>query len=750
MTDQKNFQKLYIFLASPADVAKERAYVHTAVVELNKTGSGAAHAQGIQFEVLGYDTHVSPDMGRAQAVTFDQLTPDNWDIFIGILWQRFGTPSGAVDSQTGEEFRSGTIEEFTRAYELWQQHGSPRILFYRSKQSVNYFELRPDQKQALEKVEAFFTQFGPKANHPGYYRTYQTPEDFEKAVRQDLMQFLLNYQKSDRQPTQPPVDRTPAPPESVEVLQRRYLKNLQNYCNLLPLAAIAEESDPHANARLTLNQVYIGLNTTDLLDKTGKPMAGETLELARRLSRAEQEEVRPLTALEAAGRHEALVILGDPGSGKTSFLNHLMFTLAEKLQRPESILPDDWPHGPLLPVRVLLRELAISLEKKGAANSLSLNAEARRREFSRIVHEHLAEHLIDYEAADFARDMRTAISRGHCLIVFDGLDEAPFTQRPLVRMAVEDFCAANAGNRFLVTCRVRSYEGPACLQACKTVLLAPLDDQQMPAFIEHWYDSLVQIEQFKPEQAAVKKDDLKEAVQRLPADMVRNPLLLTTLANVHTHNVELPRQRVKLYKSASALLLRRWQEHKAGKISLFDRIGLQSNKEIDRALRELGYSAQKAQQGQEAADIPQAEAVTILTRHFSSLPKPLVAAGEFLDFVDQSAGLLIGRGGASGSVYAFPHRTFQEYFAGCHLAKGVRDFKRELLKLLPEGDYWRLTAQLGVEELLYNDGNDGPVIDAAYTLCPLQTPPRADEKAWRCVVVRLFRVGSRRNPHRAR
>ncbi len=734
MPDTKNYQKLRIFLASPSDVAKEREAVRALEKELNQSGSGVADDRGIQFEVIGYDSHVSPDMGRPQGVTFDQLPPESWDIFIGILWQRFGSPTGEIDPQTGKEFESGSIEEFSRAYELWKQHGAPRILFYRSKQPVNVFDLKPDQIQALQKVEAFFAQFGPNANHPGYYRTYQTPEDFEKAVRQDLQQFLLAYKKEDRQPL-PPAEKPSVPNESDEALQRRYLQKLQGYCDLLPLAAVDEKTDSSSGTRLTLSQVYINLNTTDFVDETGKVVTHEMHAQRQAAAREEKEKLQAYTALQAAAQHPALVILGDPGSGKSSFLNHLMFVLAAKRLQPEYALPPDWPHpawAGLLPVRVLLRELAVSLEKKGAKNFLSLGTESRRRELSRVVYEHIAEHLADYDAPDFAQALKTAMANGNCLLVFDGLDEAATSQRPLVRLAVEEFCASHPDNRALLTCRIRSYEGKACLESFKTVTLAPFDDQQIAGFIAHWYEALPQ--KFNAEQAAAKKADLQEAVRRLPQDLVRNPLLLTTLANMHTNSLELPRQRIKLYKNASALLLQRWQAHKAGKVSLIEALGLQSDKEIYRALWELGYFAQQSERGQAAADIPQAEAINILTRHFAQLDKPLIAASEFLDFVDQTAGLLIGRGGAAGNVYAFPHRTFQEYFAGCHLAKGSRNFKSELLKLLAEGDYWRLTAQLGIEEFLYNDNNDGAAMDVAYWLCPLHELQPHDEKAWRGVL----------------
>jgi predicted NACHT family NTPase len=149
------------------------------------------------------------------------------------------------------------------------------------------------------------------------------------------------------------------------------------------------------------------------------------------------EDVHRFTALEVASHYPTLVILGDPGSGKTTFLNHLLAMLAEMHLNPKSKPPQQWPHGALLPVRILLRELAITLEMKNAAKILDEGCEVSQRKLSLLVNEHIDEHLSDYEATDFVDALHQAINEGQCLIVFDGLDEAPPSQRILVRSAVE-------------------------------------------------------------------------------------------------------------------------------------------------------------------------------------------------------------------------------------------------------------------------------------------------------------------------
>src|SRR3990170_335813 len=108
-----SLKKLRIFAASPSDVTNERAKLETVVDSLKPT----ADYLGLTLEVIDWRA-VVPDAGRPQQIIFDQLKPTSWDIFVGILWHRFGTPSGAKDPQTQKEYLSGTEEEFRTAYRL--------------------------------------------------------------------------------------------------------------------------------------------------------------------------------------------------------------------------------------------------------------------------------------------------------------------------------------------------------------------------------------------------------------------------------------------------------------------------------------------------------------------------------------------------------------------------------------------------------------------------------------------------------
>ncbi len=184
----QKFTKMRIFAASPSGMAPERARLSTIVDSLKPL----AEDKGLVLEVVDWRM-VVPDAGRPQQVIFYQLKPTTWDIFIGILWHRFGTPSGAANPATQKEYLSGTEEEFTTAYHLWQQFKKPRIMMYRCTRSIPPNALDPDQ---FKRVNEFFAQFDAiKGEHPGLYQPFDTIEHFQELLRDNLQRVLLEHEE---------------------------------------------------------------------------------------------------------------------------------------------------------------------------------------------------------------------------------------------------------------------------------------------------------------------------------------------------------------------------------------------------------------------------------------------------------------------------------------------------------------------------------------------------------------------------
>ncbi|MFL6451833.1 MAG: DUF4062 domain-containing protein [Bryobacteraceae bacterium] len=110
-----------IFVASPGDVGTERASLAHAVEDINLTMASLAPEKGVQLELLRWETHVHPALGgEPQSVIDNQI--GLYDILIGVIWKRFGTPTADASS--------GTEHEFRLAYRAWERTRRREIMFY--------------------------------------------------------------------------------------------------------------------------------------------------------------------------------------------------------------------------------------------------------------------------------------------------------------------------------------------------------------------------------------------------------------------------------------------------------------------------------------------------------------------------------------------------------------------------------------------------------------------------------------------
>jgi hypothetical protein len=111
-------QRVQVFVASPGDVTEERDCLKRVIEELNGT---LGRQEDVLIELVRWETHAWPGFGEdAQAVINAEIEP--FDIFVGIMWRRLGTPT--------HRSLSGTVEEFERAYASWVSHKRPAIMFY--------------------------------------------------------------------------------------------------------------------------------------------------------------------------------------------------------------------------------------------------------------------------------------------------------------------------------------------------------------------------------------------------------------------------------------------------------------------------------------------------------------------------------------------------------------------------------------------------------------------------------------------
>lgn len=173
---------LSVFVASPSDVEDERSRLEDVIRELNITWS---RELGLRLELLRWETHAYPDFGEdAQDVINNQI-PDDFDIFIGIMWCRYGTAT----NRSG----SGTVEEFERAKARYDTDpSSVDLMIYFKDEPIPPSQLDTDQLAAVAKFRASLGRAG------SLYWMFKDVDEFEKLLRMHLTRRVQAWHAPDQ------------------------------------------------------------------------------------------------------------------------------------------------------------------------------------------------------------------------------------------------------------------------------------------------------------------------------------------------------------------------------------------------------------------------------------------------------------------------------------------------------------------------------------------------------------------------
>jgi hypothetical protein len=194
-------EKLLIFLASPGDVPSERRYVQEVVDDLNRT---VASRKGIVLQVVSWENDAFPGYGMdAQALINAQIAEmAKYSLFVGIMWNRLGTPTPRA--------ASGTVEEFERAVMALAQHGQPAIWFYFCEAPANL-----DTEEQLEQRKNVL-EFRKRFQANGLSWLYKRPPDFKNKFRNQMTLWLNSLDRE-----QGNKSTTYIPPKAYHVLVGR-------------------------------------------------------------------------------------------------------------------------------------------------------------------------------------------------------------------------------------------------------------------------------------------------------------------------------------------------------------------------------------------------------------------------------------------------------------------------------------------------------------------------------------------------
>ncbi|NES05224.1 MAG: NACHT domain-containing protein [Okeania sp. SIO2F4] len=354
-------------------------------------------------------------------------------------------------------------------------------------------------------------------------------------------------------------------------------------------------------------------------------------------------------------KSQKFVILGGPGSGKTTLMSYFAVMLAQKNPQLLGLEPDtDW-----LPILIRIPDFVKDLDTS------------------------ILEHIRVFAEKNMSlQDLPTGffehwLEDGRALILLDGLDEvAEETKRYDVVKRIETFLGKFEKNRAIITSRPVGYRRDFFNTAeFPHYQMQSFDDDKISLFLDNWYNSRFA----DPQQAQRWKESLQKALgenDRIKL-LARNPLLLTIIALIHRSQGFLPKRRNELYEKAVETLLVSWDEIK--ELSSHQRLKHLDMDDLKRLMELLAYwvhtQGKFGNEEEGGTVIDKDDLIEKLNQEIRELKDlKLYQAQEeterFLELIQGRTGLLNEQG---QDYYAFVHKTFQEYLCAQEIQYRAND-----------------------------------------------------------------------------
>jgi len=388
--------------------------------------------------------------------------------------------------------------------------------------------------------------------------------------------------------------------------------------------------------RQPIQEVFVDV---DLLDRDVESPEGACLGGESSCRSTPRLPVQPIPATECIRTHDRVVVLGHPGSGKTTVLRFLAHCCAAGREG-----------GGETPIYVRLPELCRAQEIDEDVDPVSF----------------IAARAGDGGCGHVEQPLREALEdeKRRCLVLLDGLDEVgDGKQKERLVECLEGFIASYPRNRFAITSRIIGFESTRWRRLGFTVFrISGYSPAQLRTFAEKWSKVHSRSEREPFEEVL---DGLQTAIFSNPRvlALASNPLTLTILVLLNwARGGALPRRRVDLYEKVVDVFLETWETNKRANGPFDDTAN------IDMDAREFGWLLSDLSLAMQKAGRTLAPRWWIAERMEEYLQQNLgFAPDEAKDACDRIIRYLVERTGLieerGPDWFAFSHRTLQEYFA---------------------------------------------------------------------------------------